>query len=110
MLSAWSFVCRCANTLYFQLEDHRLELHTNCELCDEIRNFLNLPNYRADNIQNDNDWQPVFIVARKCLKARKAAKNERSQVTCMWFGCTGVPSLDCSLLASIVFPLLLFVY
>ena len=55
---------RALRHLYFQLEHARLELHSNCELCNEIRNFLALPNYRANNIQQDNDWQPLFIVAR----------------------------------------------
>ena len=58
---------RALRHLYFQLEHARLELHSNCEHCNEIRNFLALPNYRADNIQNDNDWQPLFIVARDVL-------------------------------------------
>ncbi len=58
---------RALRHLYVQLEHARLELHSNCELCDEIRNFLALPNYWADNILNDNDWQPLFIVARDLL-------------------------------------------
>lgn len=58
---------RALRHLYFQLEHARLELRSNCERCDEIRNFLELPNYRADNLQNDNNWQPVFIVARDLL-------------------------------------------
>src|SRR5689334_5098705 len=58
---------RALRHLYFQLEHARLELHSDCELCDEIRNFLALPNYRADNIQNDDAWQPSFIVARDAL-------------------------------------------
>jgi hypothetical protein len=58
---------RALRHLYFQLEQAGLELHSNCELCDEIRNFLASPNYRADHIQNDNDWQPLFIVARDAL-------------------------------------------
>ena len=58
---------RAVRHLYFKLEHAGLELHSKCELCDEIRNFLALPNYRADNIQNDNDWQPLFIVARDVL-------------------------------------------
>lgn len=58
---------RAVSHLYFQLEQAGLELHSNCELCDEIRNFLALQNYRRDNIQSDNDWQPVFVVARDAL-------------------------------------------
>ena len=58
---------RALRHLYFQLEHAGLELHSNCELCDEIRNFLELPNYRADNIQKDNDWQPLFVIARDAL-------------------------------------------
>ena len=58
---------RALTHLYFQLEHARFELHSTCELCDEVRNFLAVPNYRADNIQNDNDWQPLFIVARDVL-------------------------------------------
>lgn len=58
---------RALRHLYFQLEHAGLELHSNCELCDEIRNFLALPNYRADNVQNDNDWQPSFVVAQDAL-------------------------------------------
>jgi hypothetical protein len=58
---------RALRHLYFQLEDAKLELHSNCEHCDEIRNFLALSNYRGNNIQNDNDWQPLFIVARDLL-------------------------------------------
>lgn len=58
---------RALRHLYFQLEHAGLELHSNCELCDEIRNFLALPNYRGDNIQNDNDWQPSFVVVRNAL-------------------------------------------
>ena len=58
---------RALRHLYFQLEHARLELHSNCELCEEIRNFLALPNYRADNTQNDNGWQPSFVVARDGL-------------------------------------------
>lgn len=58
---------RALRHLYFQLEHARLELHSNCGLCDEIRNFLAVPNYRGDNIQNDNGWQPSFVVARDAL-------------------------------------------
>ena len=58
---------RALRHLYFQLEQAGLELHSNCELCDEIRNFLAVPNYRGDNIQNDNGWQPSFVVARDPL-------------------------------------------
>lgn len=58
---------RALRHLYFQLEQARLELHSNCEVCDEIRNFLAVPNYRGDNIENDNDWQPVFLIARDAL-------------------------------------------
>ncbi len=58
---------RALRHLYFQLEHAKLELHSSCQLCDEIRNFLALPNYRADNIRNDNNWQPFFIVARDVL-------------------------------------------
>ena len=58
---------RALRHLYFQLENAGLELHSQCEVCDEIRNFLAMPNYRADNIQNDNDWQPLFLLARDAL-------------------------------------------
>lgn len=58
---------RALRHLYFQLEHARLELHSDCELCDEVRSFLALPNYRADNIQKDDDWQPSFIGAREAL-------------------------------------------
>ena len=58
---------RALRHLYFQLEHAGLELHSNCELCDEIRNFLAVPNYRGNNIQNDNGWQPSFVVARDAL-------------------------------------------
>ena len=58
---------RALRHLYFQLEQARLELHSNCEICDEIRNFLAEPNYRGDNIANDNDWQPVFVIPRDAL-------------------------------------------
>lgn len=58
---------RALRHLYIQLEQARLELHSNCEVCDEIRNFLAVPNYRGDNIENDNDWQPVFLIARDAL-------------------------------------------
>jgi hypothetical protein len=58
---------RALRHLYFRLEHATLELHSNCELCDEIRNFLALPNYRGDNIQNDDGWQPSFVVARDAL-------------------------------------------
>jgi hypothetical protein len=59
---------RALRHLYFQLEHAGLELHSSCELCDEIRNFLGVPNYRADNIQHDEDWKPSFIIARDALK------------------------------------------
>jgi hypothetical protein len=58
---------RALRHLYFQLEDARSELHSNCEVCTEIRNFLAVPNYRAENIENDNDWQPLFVIARDAL-------------------------------------------
>jgi len=58
---------RALRHLYFQLEQAGLELHSNCELCDETRNFLAMPNYRGDKIQNDNGWQPSFVVARDAL-------------------------------------------
>lgn len=59
---------RALRHLYFQLEHAGLELHSHCELCDEIRNFLAVPNYRADNIQTDQDWTPLFVIARDALK------------------------------------------
>lgn len=59
---------RATSHLYFQLEHTRLELHSDCELCDEIRNFLAVPNYRADNIQTDEDWKPLFVIARDALE------------------------------------------
>jgi hypothetical protein len=52
---------------YFQLEQAGLELHSNCALCDEVRNFLAVPNYRGDTIQNDKGWQPSYVVARDAL-------------------------------------------
>ena len=58
---------RALRHLYFQLENDGLELHSQCEVCDEIRNFLAVSNYRAGNIQNDNDWQPVFLLAHNAL-------------------------------------------
>ena len=58
---------RALRHLYFQLEQPSLELHSNCEVCNEIRNFLAVPNYRGDNMRNDNDWQPIFVVARDAL-------------------------------------------
>lgn len=59
---------RALRHLYFQLEQARLELHSNCELCGEIRNFLAFPNYRADNIQSDNDWKPALVIAGDALR------------------------------------------
>lgn len=41
---------RALSHLYFQIENAQLELHSSCEVCDEIRNFLMVPNYRGDNI------------------------------------------------------------
>jgi len=58
---------RALRHLDFQLEQAGLELHSSCELCDEIRDFLVVPNYRGDNIQNDNDWKPAFVIARDAL-------------------------------------------
>ena len=58
---------RALRHLYFQLENERLELHSNCQVCNEIRDFLAVPNYRAENIENDNDWQPLFVIARDAL-------------------------------------------
>ena len=58
---------RALRHLYFQLENTGLELHSNCEVCDEIRNFLAVPNYRADNIENDQGWEPLFLLARDAL-------------------------------------------
>lgn len=58
---------RALRHLYFQLENAGLELHSQCEVCDEIRNFLATPNYRADNIKHDNHWQPLFLLARDAL-------------------------------------------
>ena len=59
---------RALRHLYFQLETTGLELHSNCEVCDEIRNFLAIPNYRADNIESDEQWKPVFVIVRDALK------------------------------------------
>lgn len=59
---------RALSHLYFQLEQAGLELHSNCQLCDEIRNFLAVPNYRVDSIQSDRDWKQLFIIARDALK------------------------------------------
>lgn len=59
---------RVLRHLYFQLEHTGLELHSNCEVCDEIRNFLRLPNYRGDNIESDEQWKPAFLIAREALK------------------------------------------
>ena len=58
---------RALTHLYFQLEHARLELHSNCQPCDEIRNFLAIPDYRGDNIETDNDWKPAFFIARDTL-------------------------------------------
>jgi hypothetical protein len=58
---------RALRHLYFQLEYAKLELHSNCEVCNEIRNFLAVSNYRGENVENDNDWQPSFIIARDAL-------------------------------------------
>lgn len=58
---------RALRHLYFQLENAGLELHSQCEVCDEIRNFLAMPNYRADKVESDNDWQPLFVAARDAL-------------------------------------------
>jgi hypothetical protein len=53
---------RALRHLYFKLETDRLELHSACEVCDEIRNFLDVPNYRAD------DFDAAFSTARSALK------------------------------------------
>ena len=52
---------RALRHLYFQLEQARLDLHSNCAVCDEIRNFLSAPDYRSD------DWKAAFISARGAL-------------------------------------------
>jgi len=52
---------RALTHLYFKLEKDRLELHSACEVCDEIRDFLNVPNYRAD------DFDAAFLMARNAL-------------------------------------------
>lgn len=59
---------RALRHLYFRLEKTGLELHSNCEVCDEIRNFIAVQNYRANNIESDETWKPVFIIARDALK------------------------------------------
>ena len=59
---------RALRHLYFQLENSGLELHSNCEVCDEIRKFLAVPNYRVDNIESDEQWKPVFLIPRDALK------------------------------------------
>lgn len=59
---------RALRHLYFQLENTGLELHSNCEVCDEIRNFIAVQNYRANNIESDETWKPVFLIARDALK------------------------------------------
>ena len=53
---------RALSHLYFKLEKDRLELHSACETCDEIRNFLRVRNYRAD------DFDAAFLTARAALK------------------------------------------
>ena len=59
---------RALRHLYFQLETTGRELHSNCEVCDDIRNFLAVPNHRADNIENDEQWKPAFLIVRDALK------------------------------------------
>ena len=39
---------RAMRHLYFKLEKAGLEFDTGCRGCDEIRNFLNTPDYRGD--------------------------------------------------------------
>lgn len=52
---------RALKHLYFKLEKDRLELHSTCEVCDEIRNFLNVRDYRAD------DFDTAFSTTRTAL-------------------------------------------
>jgi hypothetical protein len=52
---------RALRHLYFKLEKDRFELHSNCELCDEIRNFLAVQNYCADDLES------AFLTARHAL-------------------------------------------
>ena len=59
---------RALRHLYFQLENNGLELHSNCEVCHEIRNFLAAPKYRGENIESDEQWKPLFLIARDALK------------------------------------------
>lgn len=59
---------RALRHLYFQLENNGLELHSHCEVCDEIRNFLAVPKYRTDNIESDQRWKPVFLIAREAVE------------------------------------------
>ena len=40
---------RALRHLYFQLENAGLELHSECEVCDEIRNFLAVPSVVTQN-------------------------------------------------------------
>jgi hypothetical protein len=53
---------RALRHLYFKLETDNLELHSACEVCDEIRNFLSVPHYRAD------DFDAAYLTARTALK------------------------------------------
>jgi hypothetical protein len=89
---------RALTHVYFQLEQAGLELHSNCELCNEIRNFLAQPNYRADNIQSDTDWKQSFIIARDALKHLHTKLNgdgmQIHSATCL--GCVEIREFLCN--------------
>lgn len=53
--------------LYFKLEHEGMDLHSNCELCEEISNFLSVPFLAAPDYPID-DFDSAFLTAQDALK------------------------------------------
>lgn len=87
--SAFSSALNGLKHLYFRLEEARLDLHSACDGCYEIRNFLNTPNYlgnRHDPVgveyfrpltEYDNDYGKA-LAAEKDLIPKAAAELFRN--------------------------------
>lgn len=73
--------------LYFRLEEAKLDLHSACDGCYEIRNFLNTPNYRGNRndpvgveyhrplTEYDNDYAKAVTAEAHVIEKATAPKE-----------------------------------
>ena len=81
---------RAVRHLYIELEQEGMELHSNCEICDEARNFMSVPFLSVPDYPV-TDFESAFVTARNALRhLYTKAEAEGMKLDRRCYGCIEV--------------------